>query len=389
MSRSIIKLVLVTLILFSFIITSCGSKDAPANTKSDDKSQASDSTAAANDSTTAKNDSTATKNDEEKDGESIPVEVMTVQAGEISSFLFFGATIETEEEVDVYPQVSGIIRKIRVEEADDVKKGAVLLELDDDEYRLAANAAKVDYEQAKNEFERKKLIHEKNLISKNEFETARFTMEKAKIGYEQAALTLERCKIKAPIPGVVAERFIKLGDRILTGSKLFHLVNHSKMIATVHVPAKDAQVCKLNQRATLFSDYLPDQKFHGWIKRISPVVNRTSGTVKVTVGLKDGKRMLKAGTFVNVHIITGTHKNVPLIPKNALVYDGEDKFIYVVSDDTLAQRVKLSIGFSDNQNVEPLEKISVGDTIIVVGQSALKDKTKIKIVRLDEKDISS
>jgi len=385
-------LICILLALMLFIFSACGTNKAPANTKNDNTSQ-NDSTAARNDSTAASGDSAnaadAKKNDEKKDEEAIPVEVMTINAGDISSFLFFGASIETEEEVDVYPQVTGIIRKILVEEADEVRKGQVLLELDDDEYRLRAEAAKVSYEQGLSEYNRAKAIHEKNLTSQNEFETARFNMEKARIEYEQAALTLERSKIQAPIPGVVAERFIKLGDRILTSSKLFHLVNHSKMIATVHVPAKEAQRCQLNQPVVVTNDYLPDLEFSGWIKRIAPVVNPTSGTVKVTIGLRGAQRSLKAGMFVNVHIITGTHEDVPLVPKNALVYDGEDKFIYKVQGDSLANRIKLKIGFADNHHVEPLNDIDVGDRIIVVGQSALKDKTRIKIVRLDEKEISS
>lgn len=378
------KLLILFLVILAISLYSCGSKNAPAKDKSE--TAKTDSTAV-NDST-ARTDSSKTAEKTKKD-EAIPVEALTVPAGNISSFLFFGAAIETEEEVDVYPQVDGIIEKIQAEEGDQVNKGDVLLELDDDEYSLAAEAAKVAFEQASSEYDRAKAIHEKNLTSKNEYETARFNMEKQKITYEQAALTLERSKIKAPIPGVIAERFVKLGDRILTGTKLFHLVNNSKMIATVHVPAKEAQACQLEQQVIVSSDFLPDQEFEGWIKRISPVVNRTSGTVKVTVGLRDGKRALKAGMFVNVHIITGTHKNVPLIPKNALVYDGEDKFVYVVQDDTLANRIKLMIGYSDNHHVEPLKSIQIGDKIIVVGQSALKDKSRIKIVRMDMKDITS
>jgi membrane fusion protein (multidrug efflux system) len=386
MGLPIRNLLMVALLIISIAISSCGSKDAPAK---DNQSAAQSDSTAVNDSTRQDSGKDANKDETKEEDEAIPVEALTVSAGNISSFLYFGATIETEEEVDVYPQVNGIIEKIKAEEGDVVPKGAVLLELDDDEYRLAAEAAKVAYEQSLSEYERAKAIHEKNLTSKNEYETARFNMERAKIEYEQAALTLARSKIKAPIPGVIAERFVKLGDRILTSTKLFHLVNNTKMLATVHVPAKEAQACKLNQRVVLSSDFMKSREFEGWIKRISPVVNRTSGTVKVTVGLQDGRRALKAGMFVNVHIITGTHQNVPLVPKNALVYDGEDKFVYVIQGDTLANRVKLNIGFSDNHHVEPLKNVKPGDKIIVVGQSALKDKSKIKIVRMDSLDVTT
>lgn len=361
----------------------CGSSEAPANDKSNSEAK-SDSSKAAADSAAA--DSSKIK-DKESEEDAVPVEAITIRAGDISASLLYSATIETEEEVDVYPQLSGIIEKIRVEEGDIVKKGAVLLELDDDEYRLSAKKAKVNYEQTLSDYKRSKQIFDKNLISNNEYETARFTMEKAKIEWEQAELTLSRCKIKAPIPGVIAERRIKPGDRILTSTVLFHIVNHDRMLATVHIPAKDAQLCKKGQRVILTSDVLGTKKFDGWIKRQSPVIDAQSGTRKITVGVKPHQRELKAGMFVNVFIITGTHTSVPLVPKNAIVYDGEDKYIFLISEDSLAQRIHLKAGYSDPYNYEALEGVNSGDMMIIVGQSALKDKTRIKIVRMDSVDV--
>ena len=61
----------------------------------------------------------------------------------------------------------------------------------------------------------------------------------------------------------------------------------------------------------------------GWVKRISPVVDPNSGTFKVTVGLEKGDTPIRPGMFVNVHIVTGTHENAILVPRDAIVYDGD------------------------------------------------------------------
>ena len=384
---SMIKFIGIIFVCCILVVSiSCGSKEAPANDKSNPGANT-DSTSVKTDSTNASDDKDKNKDDKKPEEEAVPVEAITIRAGEISSSLLYSATIETEEEVDVYPQLSGIIKRILVEEGDEIKKGQVLLELDDDEYRLIAEKAKVNYEQAESDYKRSKKIFDKNLISDNEYETARFNMEKAKIEWEQAELTLERCRIKSPIPGVVAERFIKPGDRILTSGKLFHVVNHDRMIATVYIPAKDAQHCEIGQRVILNSDVLGMKKYEGWVKRQSPVIDSQSGTRKITVGIKPRQRELKAGMFVNVFIITGTHTGVPLIPKNAIVYDGEQKFVFTITEDSLAHRVHLKPGYSDPEYVEAIEEINVGDRMIVVGQSALKDKTRVKIVRMDSVDI--
>jgi len=383
---------LILLGCFMVFMAGCGGDESVANDKSKTEAN-SDSTKTEADSLSAKADSAKNekdkkdKKDEKPEEDAVPVEAITIQAGDVSSSLLYSATIETEEEVDVFPQLSGIIEKIHVEEGDLVKKGSVLLHLDDDEYRLAAEKAKVNYEQASSDYKRSKQIFEKKLISDNEYETSRFTMEKAKIEWEQAELTLERCKIKAPIPGVIADRMIKPGDRILTSMPLFHIVNQDRMIATVHIPAKDARLCEKGQRVIVTSDVLGKKKFEGWIKRQSPVIDAQSGTMKVTVGIKPHQRELKAGMFVSVYIITGTHNNVPLVPKNAIVYDGEDQYVFTISDDSLAHRIKLEPGYSDPYHVEALEGVDIGDKMIIVGQNALKDKTRIQIVRMDSVDV--
>ena len=82
------------------------------------------------------------------------------------------------------------------------------------------------------------------------------------------------------------------------------------------------QVAK-GQRAEIGSDFMPDQQFDGWVKRISPVVDPRSGTFKVTVGVNDRFEALRPGIFVSVRIVTDTREQAVLVPKNAIVYDGK------------------------------------------------------------------
>ena len=102
------------------------------------------------------------------------------------------------------------------------------------------------------------------------------------------------------------------------------------------------QVAK-GQRAEIGSDFLPDQQFAGWVKRISPVVDPRSGTFKVTVGVSDRFEALRPGIFVSVRIVIDTHEEAVLVPKNAIVYDGGEQCVFAVRD-SVAQRVLLQPG---------------------------------------------
>jgi RND family efflux transporter MFP subunit len=324
----------------------------------------------------------AKKENNPADLKAVPVEVTTISGGEISSYVLTNASIETEEAVDIFPQVSGIVVKLRAEEGQYVQKGAVLLDIDEREYKLKEEAARVNYERQKNSFERSKNMFEKKLLSESEFEVANFNLEQARIEWEQARLTLDYCKIKAPISGFISERMCKLGDRLLTSTKVYSIVNPDLLLAKIHLTEKDALRTKVGQRAEIISEALPGQRFAGEVDRISPVVDPSSGMVRVTISVSDRQRLLKPGMFVNVHLITETKRNAVLIPKKAVVYDDNRQFVYAVRNDTLALKVPLKPGYADRDNIEALEGIGIGDTIIVVGHSGMKDSTRVKIAEM-------
>lgn len=312
----------------------------------------------------------------------VPVEVTKIAAGQISSFVLTNASLETEETVDIFPQVTGFVVKLLAEEGDYVQKGAPLLEVDEREYKLREEAARVNFEKQKNAFERSQSMFEKQLLSAAEFENAKLTMEQARIEWEQAKLTLDYCKIKAPISGIVSERLAKVGDRLLTTTKIYSLVNPDLLLAKIHLTEKDALRTKVGQRAEVMSEALPGQIFTGQVDRISPVVDATSGMVRVTIQVNDKKRVLKPGMFVNVHLITDSKANAALVPKRAVIYDDNRQFVFVVRQDTLAVKVPLTPGYADRDNIEALGGVSVGDTIIIVGHNAMKDSARVKIAEM-------
>ncbi len=337
----------------------------------------------------AKADSTGTngvakKEDKNKAPEikAVPVEVTTIAAGEISSYVLTNASLETEETVDIFPQVTGIVVKLRAEEGQYVKKGDVLLDIDDREYKLREEAARVNYDRQKNNHERSKNMFEKKLLSESEFEVSNFNLEQARIEWDQAKLTLDYCNIKAPISGFISDRTVKLGDRLLTSTKVYSLVNPDLLLAKIHLTEKDALRTRAGQRAEILSEALPGQKFAGVVDRVSPVVDPSSGMVRVTIRVADRQRLLKPGMFVNVHLITDTKRDAVLIPKKAVVYDDNQQFVYVVRQDTLAFKIPLKPGYTDRDRIEALGGINIGDTIIVVGHSGMKDSTKVKIAEL-------
>jgi RND family efflux transporter MFP subunit len=382
---NILKLVILvlTLLLIIQFNYSCGGDNAQKENSADSDSTSVDSL------NTDNNEDGESGEDKEKEikADIIPVEITTIKRGLISDFILLSANLETEKMADVYSRVQGLVDNISAEEGDVVKKGHVMMKLEADEYVLAEEKARLNYLNQKSDFERLDAMYKESLLSKEEFEKAKYTLQGFEVDWKQAKLNLSYTRITTPISGVVGDRLIKPGDRIQPTDKLFTVINTSEMIAVVYAPEKELGNVMKNQPAYLTSDHLTGEQFEGWIKRVSPVIDPQSGTFKITIGVKNKKNTLRAGMFVNTHIVTATHDNAVLIPKTAIVYENEQMSVYVVKD-SIANKITLKIGFQDHEKVESLEGIEEGDRIIVVGQAALKDKTKVRIVNERKNDLA-
>ena len=356
------------------------------NTSPDENQNADSAAVAENDSTIEGQNQQDNKNRDDQEDlqlELIPVEVSEAKLGNISKFLLLSASMKTEEQVAVFPEVSGIVRAILAEEGDRLEEGDTLMILDDVEKILDRDAAYLDYQEKQVEYDRALELKNKHLISQRDFDLARFSLERARIAYERAELNLSRTRVLAPISGYVADRIVNRGDLVNMSTMVYSLVNPTDMIAEIHIPEAELPHIDKNKEVRVSTDVYPDRIFTSQIKRISPVVDPASGTFRVTIGVHDEEEILKPGMFVNVRIVTDVHRDVVLVPKQALIFENDLPYIYVVRD-SLALKTLVKSGFDDNRFIEVLDYIQPGDLIVIVGQSGLKDSVQVKIIDMEQ-----
>lgn len=315
-----------------------------------------------------------------KKAEPVPVQVASVSRGPIAATLSFNSTLETESTVDLYPQVAGQVEELLVEEGDFVKAGDPLVRIDEREWRVDADEARVNLERTTAEFTRTQSLFERNLINQQEFEAAKFQLEQMRLRHERAKIRLDHATVRAPFDGVVSEREVQVGARVGNNTKLFSLVSLQDMVARVFVPGRYLPDLAAGQLAVITSEFLPDQEFEAWVKRISPVIDPQSGTFKVTVGVRNPDNNIVPGLFVRASIITEERAAALLLPKRAIVYDGGGQFVFTVDEEGQAKRLSLDAGFETADTIEIRSGLEEGDPVIVLGQSGLKDEAPVKVV---------
>ncbi len=319
------------------------------------------------------------KTNEKKETSAIPVEVSHVETGNIAAYFTGTATLEAEGDASVVAKVGGVVKQIFAEEGAYVKAGQILAKLDDEKLAVQLSQAEANLNKLENDFRRNEELFNRKLISAEVYQRAKFEYESQKAAFEMAKLDRDYTAIRAPISGVVAERLIKVGNMVLPNAPTFRITDFDPLLAVLHVPEREMSKLRVGQTATLNADAVAGAEFSGRIARVSPVVDPGTGTIKVTVEVRDPSKQLKAGMFGRVNIVHDVHTNALLVPKGAVIAEDTESAVFVVQD-SLAYRKVVKTGYINGANIEILEGLNAGEKIVTTGQGSLKDSTRVEVV---------
>lgn len=310
---------------------------------------------------------------------SLPVKVDTVKSETISTFILTNTTLEAQRTVDVIARVSGIVKDYYFEEGSVVKKGDLLVKLDDRELKLSMQQAKSRADNMERLFERSKELYEKNIVSKETYDDAQFQYETAESQYQSAKLQWEYTSIVAPINGVITTRSLELGDYITTNRVVCSIADYDLLLARIFIPEREISNIHANQFAKITVEALSDKEFSGKVQMINPVVDPSSGTVKVTVEIARKSSGLLPGMFASVFLLTDTHNNATTIPKKSLVLESETDRVFVFDNGTAVMR-DVKVGFTEGEKLEILSGVQPGEMVISVGHEGLRDGSSVRLV---------
>ncbi|MGH8446079.1 MAG: efflux RND transporter periplasmic adaptor subunit, partial [Solimonas sp.] len=254
------------------------------------------------------------KKDDKKEEVSVPVEAARASFGVIEAAYRGTATLEAEDEATVNAKTAGVIERVFAEEGDRVRAGQVLARLETERLRYELARSKSSLDQAEQNFKRNESVFQRNIVSREAYDKTKYDLETARAAYDVAALNLREADIRAPIDGVVSQRYIKAGNQITVGAQTFRVTRMDRLQASIYVPERDIHKLAPQQRATLVVDAWPGKTFGSAILRINPVVDAQSGTVKVTLAMDAGQAQLKPGMFGRVEILYDRREQALLVP---------------------------------------------------------------------------
>ncbi len=321
--------------------------------------------------------------------DSIQLVTTKVTMGDISTSVTATGTIEPISEVEVGTQVSGKISKIYVDYNSVVKKGQILAELDKTTLQseltskeLELKSSKTEYDYQKKNFQRAKDLHDKNLISDTDFETAKYTYEKAESSYRKLVSDLVKVRtnlsyatIYSPIDGVVLSRAVEEGQTVAASFStptLFTIANDlTKMRVIAKVDEADIGSVKQGQRVTFTVDAYPNDVFNGEVTQVRLEATTTSNVVtyQVVVNAPNPQLKLKPGLTANITIFTLEKTKIKTLANKALNFKPDIETLKT-NEFTIQENVAITKHLAENEKVIWVQagktisdkRITVGDT---------------------------
>ena len=325
---------------------------------------------------------------EADEGPGIPVETVQVQRGDVVAVYTGTASLETDADALVVAKVGGQVVEIRVEEGDRVEKDQVLARLDGDRLRLEMERAAANVRKLEQEYNRSVQLYEQGLVSSGAFEGIKYELEALRAIHRLAQLEYDYTRIRAPIAGVVSQRHIRLGNTISVNEPAFQVTAMDPLIADIHIPEREFRRLERGQPAELSLDAIPGQRFRATVQRISPIVDASTGTFKVTMEVPYQDERLRPGMFGRFNIVWDERRDVLLVPRVAIVDDDVSDSVFVVVNGK-AERRPVRTGYSRGNQVEIIDGLADDEYVVVLGQSGLRDGVRVEVVRTTRSRLAS
>ncbi len=301
-------------------------------------------------------------------------------------------SIQPERRADVRAEVSATVLRVMKENGEQVRRGDVLVKLDDTSIRDALASAEASsraagqaLDQSQRQFDRLKTLRTQGMVSLQGLEDAEVKrnnlqsdLEASKARVVQARQQLQRTEARAPFDGIVSDRKVSPGDTAQIGKELVKVIDPTSMRFEALVSADQVGAVKAGQSVRFRVNGYSGQEFDGKIRRVNPAANATTRQVELLVDFVGERQPKLAGLYAEGRVETEVRSSLT-IPASAVVKDGDNAFAWRVNDNKV-KKVPLAVPERDPRSGDYVLKTGLvaGDQVIRYPTALLKEDQPVQ-----------
>jgi membrane fusion protein (multidrug efflux system) len=316
-----------------------------------------------------------------------PVVVTPVALVDLEDRIESTGQLLAKEQAKIAAEVPGRITHIRRNEGQRVSAGEVVLEIDperrqlevaDARARLAeAEASRREREREANRFRelRKKQIASQAQLDDAETQLAlarsRILVARAHMGVAERAL--RDASVVAPFEGLVAMRFVSVGEFVQAGAPLFELVSLDPLEVEFHVAEKDSSRVALGHVVAVGVSPWPNETFTAKVTLVSPTIDPRTRTLRLKGELPNPDQRLRPGLFARVDLGVNHRSDVSMIPEEAVLYRADGSVVFRLVEGNRVERRVIETGIHFDGTIEVVRGVEAGDVVVRRGHAELVD----------------
>jgi membrane fusion protein (multidrug efflux system) len=285
-------------------------------------------------------------------------------------------TTRANESVVLTAKVSEIVRKVNFESGDVVEAGQVLVDLSSNAQLAGLEEAAAAYKEADRQLVRTQELAAQQLVPVSQLDTQRSARDAARARMDVVRAALEDRVITAPFNGILGLRQVSPGSLVTPGTPIATLDDISVIKLDFSVPERFLAVLGRDQDITARSATYPDREFRGKVASVDSRVDPVTRSVTVRALIPNPDSLLRPGMLMSVLLYQDPRETL-VVPELAVLQTGMESFIYRVTAEQTAERVKVQLGSRRKGEVEITEGLSAGDRIVVEGTVKLRDGTRV------------
>jgi len=314
--------------------------------------------------------------------DTVPVSVITLTLSpmRLEDKINLPGYVEPYKDLWVKAEVSGQVVNIPVKEGQTVKKGQVLVELDDRDYRLRLSRIEAGYQLAKLEHDRIAALNRKGITAANRMDETIAKLKDVSVQRDEAKLALSRTRITAPISGQINEITAKQGGFLQVGAKIAQILQVSDVKVKVGIPESDVASFFNLKSSDVVIEALGKRRVKGKMIFLSRQPRNLARLFDLELMVHNPDGQILPGMFARVELVKHVYDDALVIPLYAVINQGDQHFVFIEPTGKARKR-PVTIGMLVGWQIQVVSGIEAGDRIIVVGHRLLDDGQAVEVIK--------
>ena len=320
------------------------------------------------------------------------VTAFQVKTNNFNHFLELQGSVATKQNLILYPEYSGLLTKVFVEEGQKVTKGQLLATIDDGGMSQQVAQMEVQLSLAKTTFERQKRLWEQKIGSEIEFLQAKATYEGQENAVNQMKSQLAKTSLRAPFSGIIDDVITEQGTVVGAGaSQIIRLVNLDNMYIEAEVPEGYIGSIVTGKSVDVYFPVL-GESLNTKVNQVSNFINPSNRTFKITILIPNKDKHIKPNLTAKIKINDYSSEDAVLIPQSIISENSlGEQYIFIAQNinndnEATAKKMIVKTGKTQGDFVEILEGVSSDDIIVKEGARNVKDGQNVKILNVESNE---